>query len=102
MKIQNEIELQAVDLTKKIKFHGETNADEEAVSNIKALEALLTSVARELRLTQLQCDSNKQLASAREIHKEIDKLFIEFFTEVLPEPEWNLIKALVKHKDDIT
>ena len=101
MKIQNEIELQAVDLTKKIKFHGETNADEEAVSNIKALKVLLTSVARELRSTQLQCDSNKQLASAREIHKEIDKLFIGFFTEVLPEPEWNLIKELVKHKDDI-
>lgn len=101
MKIQNEIELQAVDLTKKIKFHGETNADTEAVSNIKALEALLTSVARELRITQLQCDSNKQLASAREIHKEIDKLFIGFFTEVLPESEWNLIKALIKHKDDI-
>ena len=90
-----------MDLTKKIKFHGETNADTEAVSNIKALEALLTSVARELRITQLQCDSNKQLASAREIHKEIDKLFIGFFTEVLPESEWNLIKALIKHKDDI-
>ena len=101
MKIQNEIELQAVDLTKKIKFHGETNADEEAVSNIKELKVLLTSVARELRTTQLLCDSNKQLASAREIHKEIDKLFIGFFTEVLPEPEWNLIKELVKHKDDI-
>lgn len=100
MKLQHDIELQAVDFTKKIKFHGETNADAEAVANIKELRVLLTSVARELRFTQLQCLSNMQLASAGEIKEEIDELFVDFFTEVIPENEWELIKDLIRRKDD--
>lgn len=61
------------DITRNLIFHGETNADEEVVREIKELEEFLTETFAEIlhlkERTKMRCEN-----SAREIYKSIAEL----------------------------
>lgn len=61
------------DITRNLIFHGETNADEEVVQEIKELKEFLTDVFEEIlhlkKMTEMRNEN-----SAREIYKSIAEL----------------------------
>lgn len=75
MNIKKEVKLTSEDLTNKIKFHGETNADNEACEKIKELDELIESVLWNLVQTKQETERNPHAVSSQEIRKELDSFF---------------------------
>lgn len=75
MNIKKELNLTSEDLTKDIRFHGETNADDEACEKISQLNDLLNDVMWDLIRTKQQTESNPKAKSSIDIRKELDEVF---------------------------
>ncbi|WP_433912325.1 hypothetical protein [Staphylococcus sp. LKG3-3] len=75
VKINVNAEIESKTLTDGIRFHGETNADDEACKKIKKLDSFIVDVLWELVRTKWQAESNTHMKSSQEIRAELDKLF---------------------------
>lgn len=75
MNIKKEINLTSEDLTKGIRFHGESNADDEACEKINQLNDLLNDVMWDLIRTKEQTENNPKANSSIDIRKELDEVF---------------------------
>lgn len=75
VKINVNAEIESKSLTDGIKFHGETNADNEACEKIKMLDSFIVNILWELVRTKWQAESNPHMNSSQEIRIELDKLF---------------------------
>ena len=75
MKINVSAEIDSKTLTDGIKFHEETNADNEACEKIKMLDSFIVNTLWNLVRTKWQAESNPHNKSSQEIRIELDKLF---------------------------